>query len=113
MNHRLQSAINPIIGSFQAQMSACSVSATVTPSRVTPNDVDPAEVINEFEEQTPENAEVNADGSPTIPVAEEIIFSDMTKERLLQIASDAGIKVVKSWTKAKIIAAIEAETVGA
>lgn len=85
-NHLLQSAINPIIGSFQAQMAALSASAPVTPNRVTPNE---------------------------IPVAEEIVLAELTKDRLLQIATDAGIKVAKSWTKAKLIAAIEGATAAA
>lgn len=65
----------------------------------------PAEVVNEFEEQTPENAEINADGSPIAP-DEPTDLSVHTKDTLLGIAAERGVKVAKSWNKTKIIAAL-------
>lgn len=79
----LQSAIRPVMGSFQAQMSSALRGTSIVPPHVTlvtPNPI----------------------GSG---------LSAMTKEQLIQMASDTGIKVAKSWTKAKMIEALSAQAV--
>jgi len=46
--------------------------------------------------------------TPVAPVQPEIDLDQMTKAELLELAEQLDAKVAKSWTKAKIVAAIVA-----
>lgn len=46
-------------------------------------------------------------GPPAKAPTEAVDYSDMTKADLKGVAADKGVEVKSSWTKAKIIAALE------
>lgn len=63
----------------------------------------------ERDEPEPEQESTDAENEPeSEPESAEKALADMTKAELLEYAQEHGVEVYESWTKAEIIAAIEA-----
>lgn len=70
---------------------------------------EPSESVDSVDEAEPAQVSTEAESTPeNAPESAEKALDDMTKAELLAYAQENGVEVYESWTKAEIIAAIEA-----